>query len=111
PTAPPRSLRNVFEYGDGTPRVAAAAPAAAPPSLLMAPAAPPPSAPPAVRLIGLVRRGGQLKAALAVVGKTVVLAPGESASGYTVVSIDEEEGVQLKAPDGSPLRLLLPASE
>jgi hypothetical protein len=68
-------------------------------------AAPSPSPSPAVRLVGLLRRKGELKAALAILGETVVLAPGESAAGYTVVSIDEEEGVRVQGPDGGTLQL------
>jgi hypothetical protein len=98
--AAPAPLRNVFEYADA-PRPAApeSAPTAAPVT------APVPSPSPAVRLVGLVRRNGQLKAALAVLGETVVLARGESAAGYTVLSIDEEDGVRVQAPDGGVLRL------
>ena len=98
-TPPPR---NIFEYSDqgpvaaAAPRVTSAAPRAATPS---------PSPAPAVRLVGLVRRHGQLKAALAIAGDTVVLAAGESAAGYTVVSIDEDEGVRVRAPDGSVVQL------
>jgi hypothetical protein len=58
-----------------------------------------------VRLVGLLRRGGRLRAALAIVGETVVLAPGESSGGYSVVSIDEDEGVTLRGPDGSTVTL------
>jgi hypothetical protein len=55
-----------------------------------------------------VRRKGELKAALAILGDTVVLGRGESAAGYTVLSIDEEEGVRVQAPDGSTLQLAAP---
>jgi hypothetical protein len=98
PTPP---LRNVFEYYS-EPALAPAAPIA---PLTRAPVAPEPAAapepPPAVRLIGLLHRGGQVKAALAILGTTVVLATGEAAAGYTVISIDEEDGVRLRGPDGS----------
>ncbi|PYQ48893.1 MAG: hypothetical protein DMF78_20115 [Acidobacteria bacterium] len=101
-TVPP--ARNVFEYADQRPPLAAApsATSAATPVPTVAPAASPS---PALRLVGLVRHGGQLKAALAVFGETVVLGPGESAAGYTVISIDEEEGVRVRGPDGSAVQL------
>ena len=105
PPIPP-SLRNVFEYSDAVSRppipvaARAAAPATPPPF-----ARPEPSPSPLVRLVGLVRRGGQTRAALAVAGDTVVLAAGESAAGYTVVSIDEDEGVRVRTPDGSSIVL------
>jgi hypothetical protein len=104
--APSASLRNVFEYADVVvraagppPRLAAAAPA---PATTMV-AAPPPA--PAVRLVGLLRRGKNLKAALAITGETYVLGSGESAAGYTVLGIDEDEGVRVKAPDGTTIVL------
>ena len=103
--SPSSSLRNVFEYADAAVR------AAGPPARLapLAPAAAatiaPPPPPPAVRLVGLLRRGAQLKAALAITGETYVLASGESAAGYTVVGIDEDEGVRVKMPDGSTIVL------
>jgi hypothetical protein len=102
--AVPASLRNVFEYEDAAARPALAAPpraatTAALPSLV--PPAPSPS--PLVRLVGLVRRGAQTKAALVVPGDTVVLGVGESAAGYTVVSIDEDEGVRVRTPDGGTI--------
>lgn len=102
--APSQTLpaRNVFQYLDSS---TPAPLRAAPPSVQ----APRPSAPPAtvspVRLVGVVRRSGQLRAALAIRGDVFVLATGETAEGYTVVSIDEEEGVSLRAPDGSPVHL------
>ncbi len=94
--------RNVFEYADAKPPAAPPVASAPAPEPVTAPAASPS---PAVRLVGLVRRHGQLKAALAITGDTVVLAPGESAAGYTVVSIDEDEGVRVRAPDGSTVLL------
>lgn len=82
---------------------------ARPPAWPLAPAAAatiaPPPPPPAVRLVGLLRRGAQIKAALAITGETYVLASGESAAGYTVVGIDEDEGVRVKMPDGSTIVL------
>ena len=39
-------------------------------------------------------------------GETIVLASGESAGGYTVVAIDEDEGVRVRTPDGSTIVLV-----
>ena len=107
----PPSLRNVFEYSDAvsrpaTPVASRAVTTVTPPSL----PPPEPSPSPLVRLVGLVRRGAQTKAALAVAGDTVVLAAGESAAGYTVVSIDEDEGVRVRTPDGGSI-VLAPARD
>lgn len=105
--APP--MRNVFEYADGAPAARVDSGVAAAVSRASPPVAPAPSPSPIVRLVGLLRRGGRVRAALAISGETAVLAPGESAAGYTVVSIDEDEGVRLRGPDGSPI-LLVPTS-
>jgi hypothetical protein len=107
--APSSSGRNVFEYWDGGARPAGPPPAVlAPAPVAPAAAAPAPEPPPAVRLVGVLRRGTLLRAALTIQGDTVVLAPGESAAGYSVVSIDEEEGVRVKAPDGTAIVLAPP---
>jgi hypothetical protein len=107
PVATPSSpLRNVFEYAEASVR-AAGVPSAVRsvlPTMVAEPSAPPPPPPP-VRLVGLLRRGSHLKAALAITGETYVLGSGESAAGYTVVGIDEEEGVRVKTPDGSTIVL------
>ena len=104
-TAPgsPGSLRNVFEYSEvaSRPPAPASRPSISPREPVAA--APIPSPSPAVRFVGLVHRGGRTRAALAVAGDTVVLAVGESASGYTVVSIDEYEGVRVSGPDGATI--------
>jgi len=101
--------RDPFRYADQ--RAAGAAPPAP------APIAPPPLPPPAptpspnpLRLIGLVRRGGALKAALSMWGETVVLGEGEESRGYKVLSVDEERGVSLRGPDGAEVSLAPPSS-
>jgi len=99
----PVSTRNVFEYGPRSAPEPAGRPAApAAPSL--PPAAAEPVATSAVRLVGLVRRAGTLKAALQVHGETMVVGPGEAAGDYRVVAIDED-GVRLRAPDGTMVTL------
>jgi hypothetical protein len=101
------SPRNVFEYSDGAIRATAPVTNAAAVAPRPAPSIPPqPHPSPLVRLVGLLRRGAQTRAALAIAGDTIVLAAGESASGYTVVSIDEDEGVRLRTPDGSTIVLV-----
>lgn len=99
-----RPTRNVFEYASAP---AAPAPAWSPkprpePEVETAAAAPP--VPPAVRFLGLVRRGGALKAALSFRGETVVLGVGEEEGGYRVTAVDDD-GVRLVAPDGTTLTL------
>jgi len=105
PAAPSPSLRNVFEYVSAASRPAAPAPTMAVAPVASAAMASSP-APPPVRLVGLLRRGAQVKAALALMGETVVLASGESAGGYTVLAIDEDEGVRVRTPDGSTIVLV-----
>jgi hypothetical protein len=97
------STRNVFEYGARpTPEPAWRPAAPAVPSL--PPVVEEPVAAPAVRLVGLVRRGGVIKAALQVHGETMVVGAGEAAGDYRVVSIDDD-GVRLRAADGTTITL------
>jgi len=56
--------------------------------------------PPRVLLVGLVRRGTAWMAALSIAGEVLVLAPGETAEGYTLLAVDEETGVRLGSPEG-----------
>ena len=79
----------------------------APPPINAAPSPPPAPAASAnpLRLIGIVRKGGTVKAAVSLWGETVVLAEGEESRGYKVLSIDDEGGVRLRGPDGSELTL------
>ncbi len=110
-TAPERATpggRNVFEFQDA-PTASGAAIAPRPRAVASPPMVPPALAlpePAQVLLVGIVVRGGQRKAALRLLGELAVLAPGESAEGYTVMSIDEEEGVRLRGPEGE---ITLPA--
>jgi len=53
-----------------------------------------------VRLVGFVRQGDTLGAALVILDEVVVLAPGESWGGYTLLGADAEEGVRLVGPEG-----------
>ena len=100
----PATPRNIFEFADagGNPRIEA--PPRARPSAITTPPPIADEAPPEleapVRLVGVVLRGGKRKAALAIRGELAVLGTGESADGYTVLAIDEEDGVRLRGPDG-----------
>jgi hypothetical protein len=115
--APPRAAaaalpsRNVFAYADEAP--AALEPDAGadlPEMPAVGAAAPDPGPAAEVRLVGLVRRAGRVKAAVWIRGEIVVLGPGESAENYTVVSVTEDAGVRLRWPDGSERVLEPPAS-
>jgi hypothetical protein len=103
----PLPARNVFEFDDrGTeaPTPASLGPLTMPPPLdLAAPALAPADEP--VRLVGFVRRGGVLRAALSLHGTVSVLGAGEEADGYSVLSVDEDAGVSVRTPDGDELRL------
>ena len=77
------------------------------PAIEVAPSPPPvpvASANP-LRLIGVVRKGGTVKAAVSLWGETVVMGEGEESRGYKILSIDDEGGVRLRGPDGSELTL------
>ncbi len=89
------SVRDPFRYADMP------APAKA---VRTAPTQPPPPTPttppePAFRVVGVVIRDGRLCAALAIAGDVVLLAPGESAGGITVLAV-QEDGIRLRGPDG-----------
>jgi hypothetical protein len=59
-----------------------------------------------LRLVGLVRQSGTLKAALSVGGQVAVVAVGESHLGFRVVTIDADRGVEVEGPDG--FKVVLP---
>ena len=79
--------------------------ASAAPAVRAAPPPPPVASANPLRLIGVVRKGGTVKAAVSLWGETVVMAEGEESRGYKVLSIDEEGSVRLRGPDGSELTL------
>jgi len=91
--------RDPFRYAEER-RPAAAS---APPPIMAAPS--PVATVNPLRLIGVVRKGGTVKAAVSMWGETVVMAEGEESRGYKVLSIDDEGGVRLQGPDGSELTL------
>jgi hypothetical protein len=94
PAADPN--RNPFEYA---PQERPKAPALTEPRERR-PAPPPTVSAPPVVLVGLVHRGPDLLAAVSILGEVVVLAPGESSSGYTLVAVDEDLGARLRGPSG-----------
>jgi hypothetical protein len=96
--------RDPFRYVDERPPAPARPRAMIPVAPLPPPPEPSATANP-LRLIGLVRKGGALKAALSLWGETVVLGEGEESRGYRVLSVDEDGGVRLKGPDGAELSL------
>jgi len=99
----PWPARDPFRYADERREGIAAGPSRATPA---APAPPAPVATPnPLRLVGLVRKGDVLKAAVSMWGETVVLGPGEESRGYKVLSIGDEGEVRLRAPDGQELTL------
>lgn len=109
-TTPSAPERNVFEYAAPSTSIAPQTLKAPPVTYAPVEVGPAPivaSAPP-VRLVGLVHRGGMLRAALSISGEVVILGPGEMVEGYRVLSIDDEEGVRLRGPDGAELALAGP---
>jgi hypothetical protein len=107
PTSPSATFaRDPFRFSEDEP-VARASRAALPST----PVAPPPSPepPPArVRLVGLVRSDGVLRAALAVDGEVVLASAGDTIFGFRVLSLDEERGVRVRDPEGLEATLSLP---
>jgi hypothetical protein len=95
------AIRDIFRFDDEEPSMAEG-----PVSTRAAPVAPPSEAP-EVRLVGLVRRGPRLLAALALGGDVFVLAAGDSAGGYAVLDVSEE-GVRLRGPQGREKTLVWP---
>jgi hypothetical protein len=107
PSKPPAMPgRNVFEYADDeTPVPQTFEPVRPPSEGQRSPDISPVSPMVAVRLIGFVRRASGLKAALALRGDVFVLAVGERAEGYVLLSADEDAGVRLEGPSGEVLTL------
>ena len=102
----PTLTRDPFRFAGDEPGPRAGRPPAAPRPVAAAPSPEPPPA--RVRLVGLVRRPGGLKAALAVNGEVVLASAGDTISGFQVLSLDEERGVRVRDPEGLEATLLLP---
>lgn len=97
-----RPLRDLFRYADE-------APAAVPRSVVPVtrPEAPTATPEPPVRLVGLVRQAGGLRAVVAIHGELVLLRPGETAEGWTLIAVDEGEA-RFRGPDGHEETVPLP---
>lgn len=95
------AVRDIFRFEDEDSPVgeAAVAPREAPTATV-------PEAP-GIHLVGLVRRGPRLLAALAIADEVLVLGAGESAGGYAVLDVSED-GVRLRDPQGHEETLALP---
>lgn len=68
----------------------------------------PEPAPARVRLEGLVRRAGVLRAALVVDGELALASAGDMVGGFRVLSLDEDGGVRVRDPEGVEATLALP---
>ena len=97
---PPPPGRDIFRYAEAPPAAphalatrSALASLAASATLAPSPALP-------LRLVGLVRRADGLRAAVATSAGVVLVGPGDSVSGYTVLGVGEELGLRLRGPDG-----------
>jgi hypothetical protein len=99
----PRPLRDLFRYGDEAPAPLPRSAVAPPPRLVP----PPLLADPVIRLVGVVRQPGGVRAAVAIQGEVVLLRRGETAEGWTLLSLGDD-GVRLRGPDGHEEQLPLP---
>jgi hypothetical protein len=100
--AGPAARRDIFRYADQPAPANTRRPAAAP-----RPAIPVPTEP-ALRLVGILHKGGTLQAVLALSGEVILAKVGERVGGHLVLSIDEESGVRLRDPDGQEVTLPVP---
>lgn len=108
---PPQVERDLLRYGDSPATDLPEADAGEPVVFdLASPSeAPPPTPPPPARLVGFVRRGERLCAALVLAsGEPEVLCPGDELGGHRLLAADEERGVRLTLPDGRALDLPAP---
>lgn len=99
PPAAPPLVRDPFRFATEAPAPAATTAAATERHAVV----PVPDATPTpwpIRLSGYVRRGGTLKAAIVFSGSMVIAGPGDQIEGYTVLSVDEDAGVRVRATNG-----------
>jgi hypothetical protein len=103
PGTSPEIPRNIFEYGSepGARRTLAVSSEPEDTVETVAPSPPPER----VRLVGIVSRAGKLRAALAIEGEIALLTPGDEADGYTLLSVDRDAGVRVRAPGGSEISI------
>jgi hypothetical protein len=95
--------RNLFEYGDAQAKPVGRSIRSA---ATAAPETPTPA--PSVKLVGIVNSGPARRAALSSQGQVVMAAAGEVVDGFTVLSIDGQEGVRLRTPEGAEITLAPP---
>ncbi len=105
PVSPsPMPFRDPFRFLDEEPL---ARPSPGPANLVARPPSPEP-APARSRLVGLVRSAGGLRAVLVLDGEVVLASAGDSVGGFRVLSLDEDEGVRIRDPEGLEAVLALP---
>jgi len=93
-----RPRRDLFRFGS-----AEAAPSRAVPRRTLP--EPPAASTGGPRLVGFIEQGDAVRAALAMEGRVVLVAPGEDVEGYSVLRVDPDQGVALRGPDGVELEL------
>jgi hypothetical protein len=101
-----RPRRDPFRYG--AERAAAGLPVLRDSPDLAQVAVTTPEPAPHVRLVGFIRQGGDLRAALSVLGRVSLLGEGEGVDGYELVALEEGVGVRIRFPDGVEQELRLP---
>ena len=103
--APARPGRDPFRYGFERPHDDVPYPE---PSRAADHPAATPEAPAPLRLVGFIRQGGELRAALSVLGRVSLVGEGEAVDGYRLVAVEEDVGVRVRSPDGDEQELRLP---
>jgi hypothetical protein len=98
----PAASRDIFRYADQPAPATTHRPVAAPRTPTPAPSEA------ALRLVGILHKGGSLQAVLALSGEVTLARVGERVGGHLVLSIDEESGVRLRDLEGQELTLPLP---
>jgi hypothetical protein len=98
-------LRDVFQFAGELAPAVVDEPRATAADALQPQAVPTPE--PGPKLVGLVWRGSERKAVLALGGSVEVAGPGEQAAGVTIVSVGEDF-VRVLRPDGAEEQLELP---
>lgn len=100
--AGPPASRDIFRYADQPAPANTHRQAAAPRPPIPVPAEAP------LRLVGILHKGGTLRAVLALSGEVILAKVGERVGGHEVLSIDEESGVRLRDPEGQEVTLPRP---
>ena len=103
---PPPPARDIFRYAEPAPPPPSSVRVRATPEAVSPVTLPPPFP---LRLVGLVHRSEGWRAAVATSTGVVLVGPGDAVSGFTVLWVDEERGLQLRGADGAEY-LLAPRS-